>query len=356
MKQNIKTIVLSAIALSSAIVLFFLARHTFIQAPEVEWRYNGSFLLYEILFALSATTSIILVNVPTTQYINKRLPWRGNVPQRIVLELLTTSLNAFILTAFLSFLYYAPYKPYISLQTYTFENISVAMIANTIATALYECAYLFGEWKQSLIRAERLKKEQLQSQYAMLKTQLNPHFLFNSLNVLASLVHIDPDKAESFIEKFARIYRYVLETSQEEIVSLEQEIEFIQSYLYLQQVRFGDSLHIEIQLSEDKKQQYIPPLALQILVENAIKHNVVSPEQPLQIRIYQNKQTLFVTNTLQKHTHPIHSTGIGLPNLLQRYELLSHLKPQFTEVNGQYIASIPILQFEPDEQSPLSTS
>ena len=150
----------------------------------------------------------------------------------------------------------------------------------TIAITLFMTSrsFLF-KWRQSAIDGEKLQKESIAARYESLKNQVNPHFLFNSLNVLTNLVYEDQDKAVKFIKKLSEVYRYVLDTRDKEVVTLEEELQFLESYIYLQKIRFGQKIRIDISLN--KGHGNVAPLALQMLIENAIKHNVVSEEDPL---------------------------------------------------------------------------
>lgn len=200
------------------------------------------------------------------------------------------------------------------------------------------------EKNQLLLRAERQEKENILSQFETLKNQVNPHFLFNSLNALSSLVHDDPDLAELFISRLTRVYRYVLDFRGEDLVPIEEELEFIKSYFFLQQIRFGNNLRMYTQAPENILHQYIPPMTLQMLVENAIKHNIISRDQPLTIELYaEGNDFLVVKNNYQKRSENVESTGLGLENLQARYKFLTGVKPVFKVENGYYIAKVPVL-------------
>ena len=195
-----------------------------------------------------------------------------------------------------------------------------------------------------LLKAEKQEKENILSQFETLKNQVNPHFLFNCLNALSSLVHDDPDLAEAFIVRLTRVYRYVLDLKDQDLISLEEELEFIKSYFFLQQIRFGNSLHMYTQIDSKWLSYKIPPLTLQLLVENAIKHNIISRENPLTVELYAEDSGNFVVkNNYQLRNEKVDSTGIGLTNLKARYQFLSDKKPTFFIEDGFYYAKVPIL-------------
>ncbi len=207
-----------------------------------------------------------------------------------------------------------------------------------------ENRHLLAEKQELLLRAERQEKNSLLSKLESLKHQLNPHFLFNSLNVLSALIHENTDLAEEFILKLTRVYRYVLDMRGEEVVTLEDELKFIRSYIFLHQIRFGDSLVLRTEIAPAALAQVLPTLTLQLLVENAVKHNIISREQPLTIELFNEGMDWFVVrNNLQPRNEIIDSTGVGIPNLQARYGFLSSFQPQFGENGGYYEARVPLL-------------
>ncbi|MEO1382099.1 MAG: histidine kinase [Bacteroidota bacterium] len=196
------------------------------------------------------------------------------------------------------------------------------------------------------LKASQQERRSIQAQFETLKNQVNPHFLFNSLNVLSSLVHDDPDLAESFIVKLTRVYRYVLDLKDETLVTLQRELDFIKNYIFLHQIRFGNNLQLYAEVPEAAKQQVLPPLTLQLLVENAIKHNVISRDTPLTVELFIEDDRFIVRNNFQPRLSPPHSTGIGLQNLRERYRLLAEQEPIFGREGTYYVASVPLLQRE----------
>jgi len=224
------------------------------------------------------------------------------------------------------------------------ENTTMpTFIALIIITIFIARSWLY-EWRSAAIEAEQLKSENIASQYQSLKDQLNPHFLFNSLNVLSNLVYESADKSAEFIQQLSKIYRYVLEVQQEELVGLDREIGFAENYLNLQKIRFEGSLEYFIEVHQ-LKGHYLPPLSLQLLLENAIKHNIASLEKPLKIRIEQCDGNLIVRNILQpKLTKEDSKTGIGLPNIKKRYALLSNKSPKIIETEQEFIVELPLLK------------
>jgi two-component system, LytTR family, sensor kinase len=192
---------------------------------------------------------------------------------------------------------------------------------------------------------EEIEKGVAQAQFESLKNQVNPHFLFNSLNVLSSLVHIDPDLSEKFIDQLARSYRYLLEQKDKELVPLKTEIEFANSFSFLLKIRFEDKLKINIKLPAEAMNDLIAPLTLQLLIENAVKHNTISIDEPLVIDLFMDANNyLVVKNNLQIRVQRMPSTGVGLKNIINRYKLLTTAAPEFQISNDTYIARIPLIK------------
>jgi len=189
----------------------------------------------------------------------------------------------------------------------------------------------------------KVQKENLQSQFEVLKQQMNPHFLFNSLNVLSSLISRDVNKSQQFIDEFSHIYRYVLETIEKPVVTLNRELGFVRSYMFLQQIRYGENLNFNISIPSSILNLYMPPLSLQMVLENAIKHNVITSAAPLTISITANADLLEVCNNINPRAEQPEGTGTGLKNLSARYDLLIQKKPQIDEASGVFSAKLPLL-------------
>lgn len=198
--------------------------------------------------------------------------------------------------------------------------------------------------KEVHLKAEQLEKASIQSQFSALKNQVNPHFLFNSLSILSSLVHVDADLSEKFIGQLSKAYRYILEQKDNELVSLDTELEFIQAYIFLLKIRFEDKFQTDINVPEAyKKRHKIAPLTLQLLIENAVKHNQMSDENPLKVSIVVEKDELVVRNNLAPRPQKEVSTGVGLQNIMNRYQLLTDRKVWVGESEDSFIVRLPLL-------------
>ena len=198
-------------------------------------------------------------------------------------------------------------------------------------------------WRQVSIDMEKLRTEQVSTKYESLKNQVNPHFLFNSLNALTSLVYDDQAKAVEFIRKLSQVYRYVLDKKDEELVPFSDDLGFAENYIFLQKIRFGDNLKIEIE--GEAINRYVPPIAIQLLIENAIKHNVVSELHPLTIKLVIENDHFTITNNIKEKLEK-DSTGIGLENLKARYQYLSDKKIEINRDEKVFSVKVPLLKLE----------
>lgn len=275
-------------------------------------------------------------------WIRERYPRIQQTRQRILtqaaLSVGYTVLAGTLVTFLLHGIGWVPYEVDFHLQI-----LGMGLFITAIIAIVYETVFYFELWKSSLLESERLKKTEARLQFESLKNQVNPHFLFNSLNTLASLIPVDPEKAEQFVQEFAGIYRYVLEVNGKNFVTLRKEMEFVASYIYLQKIRFGDNLIFENRLDAQVNRYHIPPLIVQNLVENAIKHNLILQEKPLIIRLELIEDRLLITNNLQVRSHPAPSTQTGLKNIAQRLQLVANKDAKFYEKEGYFCAEIPLI-------------
>jgi two-component system, LytTR family, sensor kinase len=202
--------------------------------------------------------------------------------------------------------------------------------------------------RQAQVEAEQFRKQAAQAQLQSLKNQVNPHFLFNSLSVLATLTEQNPKAAVAFIQQFAKVYRHVIQYHEKELVDVGDELPFIESYLYLLQQRFTTNLRVQIRVSDEARGRAVVPMALQMLIENAVKHNVASQRQPLQIDIFdQDGQWLVVQNNRQTKDVTEPSTGIGLANIRQRYKFVTDRPVEIIALDPTFTVRLPLLVLTP---------
>jgi two-component system, LytTR family, sensor kinase len=216
-----------------------------------------------------------------------------------------------------------------------------------LSVTVHEAIYLFFLWKKELTRSADLEKENIRSKFEALKNHVNPHFLFNSLGTLSSLINTDQEKATQYVNEFSKIYRYFLEVNSNDVVTLEEEFDFINSYIFLQQIRYGEGFSFANKIDVAYFKTYILPLTLQLLVENALKHNTTMPGSPLHIDVYvdEKKQNFFVQNNLQPRKVE-NTTKTGLINLELRYLNFVGKAIKYRKDESNFIVEIPIISNE----------
>jgi len=223
--------------------------------------------------------------------------------------------------------------------------LMVGALANILATALNEGVYTFEKWKGTMVETEELQKSNLQSRLESLKNQVNPHFLFNSLNSLSSLINENPDQAEQFLNEMTKVYRYLLRNNEQELTHLSTEMKFIQSYFHLLKTRYGEGIELNCKVSPEYEKYLIPPLTLQLLVENAVKHNIILREKPLQISIEtDHDHKIIIKNKLQRKTIHVNSNKVGLHNIADKYRLMNKGEIVVKEDDGNFTVTIPLIE------------
>jgi len=203
--------------------------------------------------------------------------------------------------------------------------------------------FLMHKWRFSLAELERFKKENAEFRFESLRSQVNPHFLFNSLNTLSSLVYSSQEKAEQFIRELSDVYRYILENRENELITLDKELKVANSYIFLNKIRFEKSLVVDLDVPKKSKQLMIAPLTLQLLIENAIKHNIISLKRPLYLNIGLEDDFLVVQNNFQKKNVKEYSSALGLKNIKSRYGFLTDRKVDIIENENDFIVKIPLI-------------
>ncbi|GAB3711909.1 hypothetical protein GCM10027592_49960 [Spirosoma flavus] len=199
--------------------------------------------------------------------------------------------------------------------------------------------------KQAEQEQEKLRVANLQSQLDTLKQQVNPHFLFNSLNVLDSLIEDDPRQARVFLEELSTVYRYLLRANEQHLTDLGTELDFIHSYYHLLRTRHGPALQLNVMIDERYQSYRLPPLTLQLLIENAVKHNIILPDQPLHIDIFTDEESrLQIRNNVQRKTMRVVSNGVGLTNILTKYKMLDQPAPIISEKDGQFLVTLSLIE------------
>jgi hypothetical protein len=224
------------------------------------------------------------------------------------------------------------------------SSIIYAILTFLLLFGIYELAYHFARLRYTEKERDRLEKEKLQAELQQLKGIINPHFLFNNLNSLSSLISENPTQAENFLDELTKVFRYLLRNNETELTTLAEELNFINSYYQLLQTRYGKAISMHIDVEADCHSYLLPPLTLQLLVENAVKHNRIHKEYPLRIELFNDKDhRLVVRNNLSIREHSIESTGIGLRSINSRYQLLNHEAPTIRPDADFFCVIIPLI-------------
>jgi len=227
-----------------------------------------------------------------------------------------------------------------------FQNSSfylTSLIITIIASVFFHAVYFYKELQKGKVTEQKIIAGTASAQFDALKNQLDPHFLFNSLNVLTSLIDENPDNAQQFTTSLSKVYRYVLEQKNKELVTVDEELQFAKIYISLLKMRFEDSIIFDIPEKASNPEAKVVPLSLQLLLENAVKHNIVNTSKPLLIRIYEREGNLIVENNLQSKEVLKKGSGVGLQNIQQRYSLLTKRKVTINKTTSAFIVQLPML-------------
>ncbi|MEX1189683.1 MAG: histidine kinase [Bacteroidia bacterium] len=293
----------------------------------VNYLSKGSFdnksenLIQNTLFSVSISILLYIQFRFMFQYLNKNFPWTDSIMGRIIRQVPLI----FLISAVSMLVFMKVWDLFLNTFDYSagqyYINIITAVIVSFILNTIYEGVNLFRQLKNKELEAEMLKRQNIESHFETLKNQVGPHFLFNSLNTLISLMDEDIPAAKKFVENLAAYYRYTLQINELNLIDLDSELKLVESYYFLLQSRFGTNLKIEFDNSLVKIKSQLVPLSMQMLVENAVKHNIISSEKPLIIKIGATANSIYVENNLQIKESIDSSNGIGLENILNRYRL-----------------------------------
>ncbi len=294
-----------------------------------------------LLLVLILTVIIWEGNVRIYAVLDQRYPWARNPRRRLLMQGLASISFSLLVIAVPAILIPETFGG----SDFLGKSILLGLMISICVNAIYIGWHFLEEWKLSLTLAEQLKRQNIESRFEMLKNQVNPHFLFNSLNTLVTLIEEDRDTAICFTEQLARIYRYVLQNKDKELVPLATELNCVQAYLYLLQTRFGDNLRVSVDVSELLREASVAPLALQMLIENAVKHNVVSRDAPLTIEVFvDGDRHIVVRNTVNKKKVTEDSTRVGLQNIRDRYSFLSSSQVVVENDTKSFAVKLPLLE------------
>ena len=328
---------IAVIAFATVLISYLLAKWLTIPIED---------LLLPVLVITSLTSE---VNRRINLHLNKKNESRFKYRISIFISVYTLATLLLVVVTGLLF-HYIAFENFQGLSLITFILIfAIPASICWVTGLLFEFIHQLKQWKQNIIAAERLRIENLQTQLDSLKKQVNPHFLFNSLNALLALIDEDSEKAGKFVQEMSQVYRYLLQTNEKPLITLRQELAFIESYFFLLKTRFNNNLTYSIATEKNQLNYTVAPLTLQLLVENAIKHNVVSSCKPLHIDITINQNNeLIVTNNLQLKRQTLSFEKSGISNISIKYKLLNLPFIRITQLNDIFEVRIPLV----DEQKP----
>lgn len=293
-------------------------------------------------------TSIVFISASweyfwfVNKILNKKFPYERSIPGRIALQIVLGILFA-LLIRFLIYAFGEPILPFKLDSLFLAATWFLYVLMSVGLNAIFFINFFIGKWKESIVKAERLEKEKSQVQFDNLKNQLNPHFLFNSLSSLNSMIQEDQQLASRFVQHLSKVYRYVLQNKERSSVTLQHELDFVSNYVFLVEARFQDAVTISFDVAGDMKEKSIVPVTLQILIENAIKHNIADRDRPLRIDIFTSGDYLVVSNNLQVKKLVEDSNKVGLENLKSLYNFLS-TKPVIIEATAdRFYVKVPLL-------------
>jgi len=336
-------LLISGSILGIAFYAFLFFSH-FGQSPALPENLGG--------FALSILSSIAIIYavLSANTQLDKHLSWKSYFLLRFDLSIAVAMIISILIITIVLFLYFSLFQT-IGINDFTAEyrDESIKMLIlllfiSIIFNAGYFGFYSYRQYAFVQISKVAQDRKQLRLQFEALKSQLSPHYLFNSLNTISSLVYKDPSSAEEFIRRLALTFKYVITTDKHKLVPLKEEVEFIKSYYHLLKVRFGNSLNLDINLPDNILSSVIPPLTLQILVENAVKHNQINPDNRLEIYVGAvDNKFLRITNNKVAPADDVDSFRVGLENIRKRYSFYSDITIK-VEDEETFMVQLPIIQ------------
>jgi len=335
--------------LKNIIIVFVIGTLTFIVGSGFfnRFQYEGindfilEFAIYQLYAFLLGFSNIVYF-----KYLEE-IKWQeGSMLKRIVVGLtgavLITIVGLFIIRLASSvFLKGNSLSDYLNNER--IENYYFGIWATLTVVIVFHIIYFYNKYQKTKVKESQIVAKNQTAKFESLKNQLDPHFLFNSLNVLTSLIGENPGQAEKFTTKLSKVYRYVLEQKDKDLISLDEELKFAKSYMQLLQMRFEEAIEYNVTDAASDPELKIVPLSLQLLLENAVKHNVITSDQPLKINIYEEGGYLVIENTVNPKESLGKSTKVGLQNIQQRYELVSSNKVSIENNNKIFKVKLPLL-------------
>lgn len=325
-------------------ILSFLIVALFMNGFLNNWKVFGIGYLWAFSISITQWTGIQWLH----GLVDRHISWIDAPVKKTFVQIavfLIYSISAFVLVQFFNFYVWRGILPAQAWGS-IIKSVPYTLMFSFLISLIFTAIGFFQAWRRSFVQAEKLKAEMLAYKYESLRNQINPHFLFNSLNVLSDLVYDDQELAVKFIRQMSDLFRYVLDSRDKELVPLSEELEFIQSFTFMLKTRFEEKLKIEITI-EANPEDYIVPMTLQLLIENAVKHNEVSEAYPLRISIRKTDDFLEVENNLQPKSAGDDSKKTGLKNITQQFAFFSEKPIKIISSDERYLVRVPILKALP---------
>lgn len=317
-----------------------------IATREKTWTNYALSLLVSFMYSFGYGLSNGLLN----DFLDQKYPWLTHTKQRAITAIIGTLLLNFVMTYLLNYINLVmiqrvPSQDFFS-SKYNFTNWFFINLALMVTAFMHARGFMLAmkEHAKEKIEEQKVIANTASAQFTSLKNQLDPHFLFNSLNVLDALIDEDPKKAQKFTHQLSKVYRYVLEQKDKEKISVQQELDFAKVYSELMKMRFEESLKIDLEQKNSFSSVFVVPLSLQLLLENAMKHNFATANNPLMIKVYQENNYLVVENNIQEREKLDHRQGIGLANIENRYALQSPNKVIIEKSETYFKVKLPLLE------------
>ena len=303
----------------------------------------GRLLLIAVLTMVGLTVFGYPI-VISLRKINQKFPWSEVWMTRLIVDISLIIIISILSAIIFSLVLKDQGNARFILKTNLFKYFTFSFIACMTFVLMVEAIVFFNQQQHYLNRNEMLARENLETRFEVLKNQINPHFLFNNLNVLSSLVYQDPKLADQFIVEFSNIYRYILDMQGKTLVTVQEELAFLDSYVYLLKKRFQDGILIVKEISDNNLARKVPPLTFQILMENVVKHNIISAKNPLTVSLTEEGNTLIFQNNVVVRNHHQAISGVGLKNIQERYSVLGSKSVMISESEGYFKVMLPLLQ------------
>ncbi|MDQ7961321.1 2TM domain-containing protein [Flavobacterium lindanitolerans] len=340
-KYFFKTIVTGFVVSCAIIAIMFVLEAMFGRSFKIDtslFKEMGYYFLYGII--------LTAINSTYFDFMNNRIEWKKYKRYRFTLSILgsvvLTVIGIFIIRLFIALvLEQRSYSEFIANENHRFYV--VCLMITMVVTLAFHLIYFYKKSQENKVKEQKIIAGTASAKFETLKNQIDPHFLFNSLNVLTSLIEENQDNAQKFTTSLSKIYRYVLEQKDKELVSVEEELSFAKTYMNLLKMRFENSVFYELPESVKNPDAKVVPLSLQLLLENTVKHNIASETKPLHIRIYEKGDYLIIENDYQKKEVLQDRKGVGLQNIVDRYSIITNRKVRIEQTEKHFRVELPML-------------